>query len=229
MTVLIVEDEWVTGAYLRKIVEVNGHSVFKIVDNGEDVLSIVENNTIDLIFMDININGSMDGLKCASILSMNHSAIPIIFVTAYSDRDTIDESLKTNIYGFVNKPFEALAIEIAIKIACKRMLDNQQVVEYKNSKDVIELSNGFSFVVEENTLKQDGIPINLTKTETKILFFLASNKDKILDISQITNYIWGGDNKSDSSLRNVIYKLRKKVPHLTIESIHAMGYMLRTT
>lgn len=227
MNILIVEDEWVTGTYLKKVVLLHGHKVHNIVDNGQEAIEIVQNNDIDLILMDININGSMDGIACAKTLNKTHD-IPIIFITAHNDSQTIDESLDTNICGFVNKPFQALDIEIALKIALKRIINDNQEVNNSVSSSIIPLGGMYAFDVEEMSLKNDGVLINLTKTERKFLFFLASNKDSILAIDKIANYIWGVEEVSDSSLRNVIYKLRKKVPELLIESIHVMGYILRT-
>ena len=79
-TILIVEDEFIATEYLSQILySFDIDTIFKA-SSSDEALDIVKNNHIDLIFMDINIQGAIDGIKCASLLN-NKNFLPIIFTT----------------------------------------------------------------------------------------------------------------------------------------------------
>jgi len=81
--ILVVEDEAIVALDIRFKLEQLGHKVF-VTDNGNDAIEIDKNNHIDIVLMDINLKGEIDGIETSKIIHKN-SKIPIIFSTANVD------------------------------------------------------------------------------------------------------------------------------------------------
>ncbi len=114
MNILIVEDDKVLSLMLTRMVQKIGHQVSGSVTNGEDALELVSSKEIDLILMDIMLEGEMDGIKTMRIIRET-SDIPVIYVTGNSDRSTIERAKETNYVAYLVKPvvFDQLMETIA--------------------------------------------------------------------------------------------------------------------
>ena len=222
--ILIVEDDWINAKYIKRTVEALGHSVISIVDNANDALKIAQTKDISLVFMDININGSIDGIECAKSLNKNIK-IPIIYLTAYSDTKTLDEVSMTNIYGFVAKPYTSKDIEIALNTVNSRITQEEKTVLTDNN--LINLNNGYVYNKKLKSLKIDEKLEKLTNKESLFLYLLATNINNIVQIEVFNRELWNNEIKADSTLRDLVSRLRKKMPLAKIENIHGIGYILK--
>ncbi len=103
--ILIVEDEWITAKYIKKVLETERYSVIGIAATGEDAVRIVKENNPDFIIMDIVLQGDMDGIETMKeILSI--ARIPFVYSTASADSNVKSRAISTTPYGFLNKPIE---------------------------------------------------------------------------------------------------------------------------
>lgn len=116
--ILIVEDEAVTAADLHDELIAQGYEVTAIADNAEDALRLAEDGKPDLVLMDINIAGFIDGVLAAS--GMRGLEIPVIFLTAHYDEATLARAKRTTPVGYITKPFEPHQISVAIEIGIAR-------------------------------------------------------------------------------------------------------------
>lgn len=101
---LIVEDARMVGLHLKKSLEYAGYGVVGTVTNGDDALRQAREHTPDLILMDIMLEGDMDGIETATQIREEQD-IPIIYLTALSDVETIERAKITGPFGYVMKPF----------------------------------------------------------------------------------------------------------------------------
>lgn len=83
--ILIVEDEVINALSLQMSIEKKGYDTCKIVSKGEDAIIVADKDNPDLVIMDINLAGHMDGFEAAEIIKSKHD-IPILFLTGYSDK-----------------------------------------------------------------------------------------------------------------------------------------------
>jgi PAS domain S-box-containing protein len=114
--ILIVEDSLIVAYHLRKTLETEGYAVLAIESTGEEALNKVQRQLPDLVMMDIMLAGKMDGVEAAmQIRSRYH--IPVVFLTALSDQDTIQRAKITEPFGYVTKPFEDREIFTVIEMA----------------------------------------------------------------------------------------------------------------
>lgn len=115
-SVLIVEDEAVVAAGLESNLMRLGYMVTTIADNGEQAIAAAEETRPDIVLMDIRIKGNMDGIKTAEIIR-SRTGIPIIFCSAYLDKDRIERAKLTMPFGYVLKPIQIRDLKITMEMA----------------------------------------------------------------------------------------------------------------
>ena len=103
--ILLVEDEAIVAKYLSMELMLEGYDVCSDVSTGEEAIQKALEYDPDLILMDINLIGEMDGIEAANKI-LNHKQIPIIFMTGYSKMEITDRARKINPIGYFNKPVE---------------------------------------------------------------------------------------------------------------------------
>jgi len=103
--ILIVEDDQITAADLRLVLEKKGYKVVGIVPTGEEALTMVESESPDLVFMDIRLKGEMDGIETAKVIESQFQ-IPVIFLTAYADKKVLERAKATHPLAYLTKPFQ---------------------------------------------------------------------------------------------------------------------------
>lgn len=114
--ILIVEDEGIVGMAIQDKLEILGYEVTALVDTGEEAFTQAVATPPDLVLMDINLAGPMDGIEAATqIRARLHT--PVIFLTAYADKDTVARVKTIEPHGYLLKPFEENELRVAIEVA----------------------------------------------------------------------------------------------------------------
>jgi len=114
--ILIVEDDPLLALDLQHEVELLGHEVVGLAESADEALIASEENPPDLVLMDINIAGSMDGIQTARMLHEIHR-VPVIFITSASDDLTVARAAKGPLYGYLVKPFKRSELKASIHVA----------------------------------------------------------------------------------------------------------------
>lgn len=224
--ILIVEDEIIASAYLYNILEKLGITCIYEASSFYEALDVITQVHIDLIFMDINIDGSIDGINSARILNKEYF-IPIIYTTAYADSVTIQGACDTNVFGYLIKPFEKSQVESSLLVALRsiNMHDNTQL--HNTVNNVIELGNYQKFNLDNSTFYIKNLVVPLTKKESDILSVLCKNLNKNISYESLSTYVWHNKEIAHSTIRDTISRLKKKTPHLKIETVINFGYILK--
>ena len=113
MRILIVEDEFIIAEDLRLTLQNFGHEVVSIVSSGEEAITYTEKLKPDVIFMDINLDGEINGIN-AAIKIREKYVIPIVFCSAYIDIVTQRETSQIKPGIFISKPIEESKIKMAL-------------------------------------------------------------------------------------------------------------------
>lgn len=114
--IMVVEDEAVVAMDIESQLRDMGYEVCCCVDNGHDAIACARSHQPDLVLMDIVIKGDMDGIETASHINRAVN-IPVIFLTAYSDEDTIGRAVRSAAYGYLTKPFQGRELHAGIEVA----------------------------------------------------------------------------------------------------------------
>jgi signal transduction histidine kinase len=117
--ILVVEDERIIALHLRQQLTKLGYDVPNAVSTGDHALRRIEEVRPDLILMDINLKGRIDGIDTAAAIPPAYQ-IPVIYLTAYSADATLARAAATNPYGYLLKPFSERELHAMIQVALAR-------------------------------------------------------------------------------------------------------------
>lgn len=117
--VLIVEDEILIAEELKERLSRLGYSVIAAVDSADEGIGIATKEVPDLVLMDIRLRGEKDGVE-AAVEIRRQVDVPIVYLTAHSDKLTVDRAQKTDHDGFLLKPFHRRELQSTIEVAMKR-------------------------------------------------------------------------------------------------------------
>lgn len=126
--IIIVEDEAIIGMELEDRLRKMGYDVAGIAVDAESALKKIESDRPDIVMMDIRIKGNMDGIDTSSEIRRRYG-IPVIFLTAHADENTIQRAKMTQPYGYLIKPFREHEIHAAIEIANYRKEMEKKLIE----------------------------------------------------------------------------------------------------
>lgn len=122
---LVVEDEFITGADLQSALIEMGYDVPLVVDNGREAIAQAAKLRPDAVLMDITLRGSMNGIEAAEAIRREQE-IPVIYLTAHSDDHTFKEAIRTEPFGYIIKPYEPLNLKTSIEMALyKHVMENR--------------------------------------------------------------------------------------------------------
>jgi len=145
-TILVVEDESIVALDLQGRLAERGYLVPAIARTGEQAIQKAREIRPDLILMDINLAGDMDGIEAADQIR-RHSELPVIFLTAFSDQMTLERARDAGPYGYILKPFEIENVHSAIEMAIHRhRLENELRESERRYRRLYEGSNDAIFI-----------------------------------------------------------------------------------
>ncbi len=114
--IIIVEDEIIIALDLKLRLENLGYVVLNIAFNGEDAIKLTGETNPDLVLMDIQLNGEMDGIAVANQIRNLHN-VPFIYLTGSHDNSLLERAKQTDPIGFISKPFDEIEIQSLIERA----------------------------------------------------------------------------------------------------------------
>jgi len=114
--ILIVEDERIVAGDIRQSLLRLGYAVPAIVSSGEEAIIKAEEIHPDLVMMDIVLKGKMDGIEATAVIQSRFN-IPVVYLTAHTDSNTLDRAKRTEPFGYIHKPFEERELFTTIEIA----------------------------------------------------------------------------------------------------------------
>jgi len=137
--ILIVEDEFAVAMELEDHLTALGYTVADHVMTGGEAIELAAEADLDLILMDVRLDGPMDGIEAARQIRESQS-VPVVFVTAYSDDETLQRATETTPFGYVVKPFEEREVYAAVEVALHTHALQQRV--QRANEDLRQLLNG---------------------------------------------------------------------------------------
>ena len=219
LNVLIVEDEAIVALEIKSFLSSIGCHIVDIVNSADNIAEIIQTKEIDLIMMDILIEGSIDGIEASIVAKSINSDIEIIFLTAHSDEYSIERAIKVEPIFYLTKPFNRQELLVAIKIAQKKL------EKIKKRDTILILDDEFSFDKNSNLLFKNGKLVHLTQKETQLLALLINNKNKLTTTYTIENMIWPTKEANLSTIRTLIKRVRVKLKYKFIQTVSSRGYI----
>ena len=217
MSILVIEDDPKTGAYLKKGLRESGYAV-DLVRNGSDGLHMALENSYDLVVLDVMLPG-MDGWKIMGALRAKRD-LPVIFLTA---RDHVNDRIRGLELGaddYLVKPFSFTELLLRIRTLLRRgVVREAELFEFADLKlDVLR-----------RKVTRQGVEIVLTNKEFLLLHLLVKRQGEALSRTLIAAEVWDMNFDSDTNVVDVaIKRLRAKVDlpfdKKLIHTVRSIGY-----
>jgi PAS domain S-box-containing protein len=163
--ILIVEDEGITALNIKGLLENWGYENPLIALSSKDIFQVVVQYRPDLILMDINLNGDIDGIEIVKQLQTNFD-IPVIYITAHCDEAIVERTKLTTYYGYIIKPFNNEELKITI---------DQAIYRYKLEKRLKNANKRLQIELEE----KKSVQTELKKSEEKFRGIVEQSHDGI--------------------------------------------------
>lgn len=206
MKILIIEDNLRVSSLMKRGLESQGYEIY-ISEDAEDALVIVERIDFDLIITDIMLP-QMNGIELSKMIKQKHPDLPIIMLTALGTIDEKIEGFDAGADDYMVKPFEIRELYARIKaILLRKPIAHSK----KEELNILEYQD---LTINKNTNRvfRDGIEIDLTPKEFKLLSFLMSNTERVLTREEIAENVWGNHFDTGTNYIDVyIAYLRKKI------------------
>ena len=148
--ILVVEDEGLVAHDIESRLRKAGYQVVGIVGSGEEALESVDRIHPDLILMDIRLSGRLDGIETAALVQVRYG-LPIVYLTAHSDRETLERAKITGPFGYITKPIGHGSLTSAIEIALYKHETERELRQQRGWLRTILHTMSAGVIVTNNT------------------------------------------------------------------------------
>ncbi|MBU3015614.1 response regulator transcription factor [Poseidonibacter lekithochrous] len=194
--------------YLKEVYEAN---------DGKEGYDIYSEKKPDIILSDIHMP-NINGLEFIKKVRETNRDIPVVMITAHTDKEYLLEAVELHMEKYIVKPIELEPLfEVLEK--CVEVLD-------LNKEIVLEVDKNYIYDYDKKELKYKNENIILNKKEMMFLEVLISNQNRIVNYEELQEKVWGDDIMTDSALRSLVRNLRKKLPTDLIFNLSGVGYRL---
>lgn len=219
--ILFVEDEKDLTLIVADTLREQGYDIITAAD-GIDGLEKFKAETADIVVADVMMP-KMDGFTMAKEIRKLSPTVPLLFLTAKSTIDDVEEGFEIGANDYLKKPFELRELIVRIKALLRQHTPNRaEGIKYP--------LGSYLFNVSTQTLSLGGQSVELSHFETRILELLAANIGKTVDASELMIAVWQRDEPSNrNSLHGYIHKLRRALcqdSSISIINQRGFGYML---
>lgn len=228
MKVLIVEDDRNICNIVGKYFENEQFEVCAMY-NGEDALSFIEKNSVDLVILDLMLPGISGYQVCAKVREKN--AVPVIMLTAKGEINDKIDGFETGADDYVVKPFDPKELIARARAILRRtsLMKNPSDANEEKTKNTLKFK---SLVIDKDSFAVylEDENVILPRREFQLLEFLAANANKVFSRSQLIDTIWGWDFEGDDRVIDLyIERLRKRLKtekgiNWSIKTVWGVGY-----
>ncbi|WP_375560966.1 LytR/AlgR family response regulator transcription factor [Bernardetia sp. OM2101] len=175
MRIIVVEDEPLYASRIEFLIEKMGYELVGMTDNAEEMMQFFMTKNPDLALIDININGSMNGIELAKKIWRSKYETPVIFITSFDDTETFSKAKLVNPFAYIIKPIDEATLQRSVELALMRYSNNDMSEGQVWRNDI--LLREHIFIKDKGKLKKI--------TLKDIIVIEAANK--YVDISTKTN------------------------------------------
>lgn len=221
--ILVVEDKAITAEDLKETLEALGYDVAGVATSGEVALEFIAKTPLDLVLMDIVLDGKMDGIEAAQTIH-DQFHIPVIYLTSYTNKNILERAKVTTPFGYLVKPFQEKELQATIEIALYKSQKERQII----SANTIQINTLYALEPWQDLLEKikqllalpnpkhkTKYPPDIKKVEqilAEILYVNAEARDSIL--------IFDADSNITLPLKISVQDLEAFIPNNRLMRIH---------
>ncbi len=216
--ILLLEDDVIIALSIIQTIKANCDGQIHHALTATAAMELARKHTIDLLITDIGLGTRIDGIDVAQQLYKLYG-LSILFLTSYSDEETLKRASKLNMIGYLVKPFRE-----------QDLIAQMRLAHYQYTKDedlFVNMGAGYRYSFETQELLKDGECIRLTAKEHRLFLALLNAQGKIVSFSYIDDLLWPDKSITTGARRQLVFRLKGKIPGLALESISNVGYLLK--
>lgn len=216
LTVLYAEDDLVIQDSISRILKMFFKDVV-IANDGKEAIENYNNKKIDILILDY-VMPNLNGYETAKIVREKAKKIPILITSAYTDKEKLLNAIELNLIKYIEKP---ILYDDLIKVF-------ENIIKYMEENNLLQIKldeNIYYSFVDKNIIK-NGEKITLTKNEVLFLELLLEKPNHLISKNIIENSVFKAS-VDENTLRNMVYRLRKKIDTDTIATIKDLGYIIK--
>ncbi len=207
--ILVVEDEAIVSKDIQQSLKKLGYHIVGSAATGEKAVELAEDTKPDLVLMDIMLKGKMSGIEAAEKIK-EELKIPIIYLTAYADENTLAKAKVTEPYGYIIKPFKEVDLHTSIEMALYKHSKEREVIKERD----------FLYSLVENKESEGVIFVKsnsrLVKVKTTNILFVEALKDYVVVNVGDVRY----------TIHSTMKEIENKLPTKDFQRIHR-SYIVR--
>lgn len=218
MKILVVDDEKVIVKGIKFNLENEGYTV-DVGYDGIEAVAKAKSENYDLIILDLMMPGK-DGLEaCQEIRSF--STVPIIMLTARSDKSDLLMGFESGADDYITKPFELMELKVRIRALLRRA--NMSAASVPVSRAVMTAGT-IQLDEQQRSAFKNGVPVELTIKEFDLMLFFMKNPGKVYSRENLLDIVWGYEYQGGTRTVDVhVRRLREKLEDNPAEPRHIMS------
>ncbi|WP_456486150.1 response regulator transcription factor [Hydrogenimonas sp.] len=215
MKVVLVEDEPRLAGLLKEAIG-DYFERFVVAYDGIEGVAKIRDVKPDVLITDITMP-KMNGLEMTGVVKKEFPDLPVVILSAYSDKEKLLGAIDAGVVKYFIKPFDP---EELLTYLCS-------LAKTLKKRSLIALKEPFAYDLQSEQLFKNGILIHLSQRESRFIAQLLHSPNNYLSNEAIKERLWEDENVSDERLRTFIRRVRKKSDKSLIENISGQGYVLR--
>jgi len=215
-SILIAEDEKNVRESFEKVLSLYVKTVYAAVD-GEEAYELYEKYSPDIVITDVKMP-RLNGIELIKKIREKNKTIPIVVTSAYTDQDYLLESIKLSLVEYAIKPMKESDLN--------RILENSARILLEYSKTIIPFGEDSFYDYTNKVFIYDGKKVTLTQKEVEFFELLLAHRGDLVTKQDIEDKLYIYEEAPPSALKNLVFKLRKKLPSNIIETRGKLGYLI---
>ena len=215
-SILLAEDEDNVRESFKKVLLLYVDKVYPA-SNGEEAYELYTKYHPDIIITDIKMP-KINGLELIKKIRERDNETPIVVTSAYTDQELLLESIKLSLVEYIIKPIKEKELN-RLLLECAKKL-------YEKSETTIPIDEKSSYDFENKIFIHNDKSINLTQKEVEFFEILLAHRGNLVTKQDIEDKIYIYEEAPPSALKNLVFKLRKKLTTDTIKTVGKLGYMI---
>jgi len=215
-SLLLAEDEELVRESFGRLLSLYIDTLY-LAKDGEEAYELYKKHQPDIVITDVKMP-KINGIELIKKIREKDKTIPIIITSAYTDREYLLDAIKLSLVEYIVKPMKETHLNQVLKNVAKILLEN--------SKTIININSDFSYDYTNKSLVYKNNKIKLTQKEVELFELLLSHKGELVTKQHIEDKLYIYEEAPPSALKNLVFKLRKKLPKNIIKTCGKLGYLI---
>lgn len=216
LNILYAEDDLDLRDTISRSLSMMCNQVF-LAKDGVEALEIYEKEVVHIVILDY-VMPFMDGYEVSKEMRKKDKTLPIIISSGHSDKEKLLKAIELHLISYIEKPLSYEKLVKALKQAINSLEENNRLE--------VNLSENLFYNYINKTIKKNGEFIQLSKQEVTFLELLLTKRNTLFLKQSVEDIVFGVA-VDTNTIRNMVYRLRKKLDSDIIATVKDLGYILR--